>query len=87
VARTYVVRRGDTLRRIARARLGDAALFMRIAEYNGMRDPNRIAVGQRLEIPSRRDLRAPRAPAALERQEQGPDAFPVLQRVLRGGAL
>jgi LysM repeat protein len=66
VARTYVVKRGDTLHKIAKARLGDAALYERIAEYNGIRDPNRIAVGQRLEIPSRRDLRAPAAPPALE---------------------
>jgi murein DD-endopeptidase MepM/ murein hydrolase activator NlpD len=65
VARTYLVKRGDTLRKIARARLGDAALSLRIAEFNGLRDPNRLAVGQRLEIPSRRDL-APPAPRTLE---------------------
>ena len=47
MARTYVVKRGDTLAKIARAQLGDAALFMRIAELNGMRDPNRLAPGQR----------------------------------------
>ncbi len=65
MARTYVVRRGDTLRKIARARLGDGALYRRIADYNGIRDPNRIAVGQRIEIPSRRELRAPPAPRVL----------------------
>ena len=65
MARTYVVKRGDTLRKIARARLGDAALYARLAEFNGLRDPNRIAVGQRLEIPSRRDLRSPPARPAL----------------------
>lgn len=64
MARTYVVKRGDTLRRIARARLGDAALYRRVADWNGLRDPNRIAVGQRLEIPSLRELSAPPAPAA-----------------------
>jgi len=65
VARTYVVKRGDTLRKIAKVRLGDAALFRRIAEYNGILDPNRITPGQRLELPSRRDLRPPAAPPAL----------------------
>jgi hypothetical protein len=59
MARTYVVKRGDTLARIAKAQLGDAALFMRIAELNGMRDPNHLAPGQRLEIPLRRELAAP----------------------------
>jgi LysM repeat protein len=61
VARTYVVKRGDTLRKIAKSQLGDGALFARIAELNGLRDPGRIAVGQRLEIPPRR-APAPLAP-------------------------
>ena len=64
MAKTYVVKRGDTLAKIARAQLGDAALYMRIAELNGMRDPNRLAPGQRLEIPLRRELAPPPAPAA-----------------------
>ena len=66
MARTYVVKRGDTLRKIARARLGDAALSLRIAEFNGLRDPNRLAVGQRLEIPSRRELAPPAPTRALQ---------------------
>lgn len=65
MARTYIVKRGDTLRKIAKARLGDAGLYLRIAEFNGMRDPNRLAVGQRLEIPSRRNLAPPALRAAL----------------------
>jgi murein DD-endopeptidase MepM/ murein hydrolase activator NlpD len=65
MAQLYVVKRGDTLRRIARATLGDAALHSRIAEFNGLRDPNRLFVGQRLEIPARRDLAPPVSP--LER--------------------
>jgi LysM repeat protein len=68
MAKTYVVKRGDTLARIAKAQLGDAALYLRIAELNGMRDPNRLAPGQRLEIPLRRELAAPAAsaPAAAD---------------------
>jgi LysM repeat protein len=66
MARTYVVKRGDTLARIAKAQLGDAALYMRIAELNGMRDPNRLAPGQRLEIPLRRELAPPVPPAATD---------------------
>jgi LysM repeat protein len=66
LARTYVVKRGDTLRKIARAQLGDGALYMRIAELNGLRDPDRLALGQRLEIPSRRELAPPAPPRALQ---------------------
>lgn len=63
MARIYVVTRGDTLAKIAKAELGDAKLFPKIAELNGLRDPSRIAIGQRLEIPSRRDLAPPPPPA------------------------
>jgi LysM repeat protein len=45
----YVVRRGDTLYSIAR-RYGVSAWT--IANYNGITNPNRIYVGQRLIIPS-----------------------------------
>src|SRR5688572_3720016 len=67
MARTYVVKRGDTLAKIARRELGDAGLYLRIAELNGMRDPNHLAPGQRLEMPLRRELAppAPRAPGEL----------------------
>lgn len=65
MARTYLVKRGDTLRKIAKARLGDAALYLRIAEFNGLRDPDRLALGQRLEIPSRRELAPPAPTRAL----------------------
>ena len=61
MARTYVVKRGDTLAKIAKAQLGDAQLYLRIAELNGMRDPNHLAPGQRLEIPLARELAAPAA--------------------------
>ena len=65
MARTYVVKRGDTLAKIARAQLGDPKLYLRIAELNGMRDPNHLAPGQRLEMPLRRELTLP-PPAALQ---------------------
>lgn len=50
--RTYTVRRGDTLQRIAAAELGRAARWPEIARLNGLRDPNRLAVGQRLRLPA-----------------------------------
>ncbi len=63
MAQYYVVKRGDTLRGIAKALLGDGALFRHIAEFNGLRDPDRLRAGQRLEIPARRELAPPPAPA------------------------
>jgi hypothetical protein len=50
--RVYVVRAGDTLARIAQSQLGRAARWPEIAKLNGLRDPNRIGVGQRLRLPS-----------------------------------
>jgi LysM repeat protein len=75
MARSYVVRRGDTLARIAKAQLGDAKLYREIADLNGLRDPGRIAVGQRLEIPTRREL-APPPRAALAAPASLPPLLP-----------
>ena len=55
MARTYIVKKGDTLGKIAKRELGDAGLFTSIANYNGIGDPERIFVGRRLEIPTKRD--------------------------------
>jgi LysM repeat protein len=77
MARIYVVKRGDTLAKIAKAELGDAKLFPKIAELNGLRDPSRIAVGQQLEIPSRRELAPPvPSPAATAAPAAGAELAP-----------
>jgi LysM repeat protein len=52
----YTVIKGDTLAGIAKANYDDPALASRIADYNGIRDPSLIVVGQVLEIPSRKEL-------------------------------
>lgn len=49
--RTYTVRSGDTLSKIAARELGSAARYREIASLNGIRDPNRINVGQVLRLP------------------------------------
>jgi hypothetical protein len=49
--RVYTVVRGDTLSKIAASQLGNHARWGEIASLNGLRDPNRIAVGQRLKLP------------------------------------
>jgi LysM repeat protein len=59
MGKTYVVRKGDTLARIARRELGDPNAWRALADYNGLPSPDQIAVGQQLWLPSRRDLSAP----------------------------
>lgn len=50
-SKTYTVKSGDTLSRIAATQLGDATKWQSIATLNGIRDPNVIAVGQVLKLP------------------------------------
>lgn len=49
--RSYTVKKGDTLSRIAASQCGNANLWPRIAEANRLRDPNLIKPGQQLVIP------------------------------------
>ena len=49
---SYTVVGGDTLSKIARQFYGDAAMYMKIAEANGLADPNKINVGQKLSFPA-----------------------------------
>lgn len=52
-ARTYVVKSGDTLSRIAKEFYGDANKYMDIFNANTdiLSDPNKIKPGQELKIP------------------------------------
>lgn len=47
----HTVKRGETLSKIAAAHLGNAQRYPEIARLNGIRNPNRIRVGQVLKIP------------------------------------
>ncbi len=53
-AKTYTVKAGDTLSKIAKQHYGDANLYTRIFEANRdiLRDPDKIQVGQILKIPA-----------------------------------
>jgi len=51
VAKTRVVRRGDTLSAIAAEEYGDPAVWRPIARANGIVDPRRLPPGQVLTIP------------------------------------
>lgn len=50
-AKTYIVKRGDTLSAIAQKLLGNWRRYTEIAKLNGIRDPNHITPGQKLKIP------------------------------------
>ncbi len=71
MARTYAIQKGDTFREIAEKFYGDAGLYRRLAEYNGVRNVDLISLGQVLEIPARSDLE-PRRESALKPES----AFP-----------
>jgi LysM repeat protein len=60
MARTIIVKAGDTLSGIAETCYGSAALALKIARYNGLGSPDLLQVGERLEIPSRTELDGPR---------------------------
>jgi len=49
----YVVKRGDTLSKIAEGHYGDKMLYPKIFEANRdiLKDPNKIKPGQKLRIP------------------------------------
>ncbi len=49
--KTYVVKSGDTLSKIAKEFYGDANKYMDIANANNISNPDKIDVGQELKIP------------------------------------
>ena len=53
-SRTYTVKSGDTLSKIAKEHLGDANAYMKIFEANKdqLSDPDKIKPGQVLKIPT-----------------------------------
>jgi LysM repeat protein len=51
-AQTYTVVGGDSLSKIAKHFYGDASQYQKIADANGIDDPNSIQIGQELTIPA-----------------------------------
>lgn len=49
-AKTYTVKRGDTLSHIALRFTGNAMNYKKIAKANGIKNPNRISVGQVIKL-------------------------------------
>ncbi|MCW2957137.1 MAG: 5-nucleotidase, ecto [Thermoleophilia bacterium] len=50
--KTYTVKAGDTLQKIAQTQLGKAARWPELSRLNNLRDPNKLKVGQKLRIPA-----------------------------------
>lgn len=52
--KTYIVKKGDTLQKIAAMKkfYGDASKWKKIADANGIRDPRNLKVGRPLRIPA-----------------------------------
>ena len=48
----YIVQAGDNLSKISKHFYGDANKYMSIAKANGLDDPDKIKVGQELQIPA-----------------------------------
>lgn len=56
MARSYVIQKGDTLRKIAKNFYGEPSLSKKLADYNGILNPDLIVIGQNIELPSKGEL-------------------------------
>ena len=48
----YVVKSGDNLSKISKSFYGNANQYTKIAQANGISDPDKIRIGQELKIPA-----------------------------------
>lgn len=72
MARTVTVKAGDTLSQIARSAYGSAAFTLKLADYNGITDPNLLRIGEQLELPTMKELTSKHRPATLTGTLQPP---------------
>lgn len=49
--KSYTVKKGDSLYKIAEKQLGSGSRYPEIAKLNGLKDPNKIQIGQVLKLP------------------------------------
>ncbi len=75
MARQYIIKKRDSLGKIAKSFYGDSELYQKLASYNGILDPNLIVVGQTIEIPSKQELlgHPQEAPVSGLTPPHGPD--------------
>jgi len=53
---SYTVKAGDSLASIAREYLGSSLRYSELAQFNGIKNPNVILIGQTIRIPEESDL-------------------------------
>jgi hypothetical protein len=75
VAQTYALKKGDTLARIAKRFYEDPKLATRLADFNGIRNPNLVFVGQQIEVPSRKELTGGATLIAASQEFPTPDGL------------
>src|SRR3989442_10878744 len=79
-----IVKAGDTLSKIAKDAYGDPSLAKKLADFNGLANPNDLLIGQHLELPSKEELLGnvapapPAGPAAAEPKLVTPHGFDEL---------
>ncbi len=78
LGRVIRVREGETLRTLAARELGSEELWEELAVYNGIDDPRKLRIGQKLVIPEGVALPAP---AAGRKSAAVPPAVPPLPAV------
>lgn len=71
---TYTVKAGDTMASIARRFYGNAALYARLAAYNGIANPTLIHVGQVIKIPAVASLPAAKAKTTSQKATESTKA-------------
>ena len=52
----YTIQKGDTLEKIAKEKLQDASLWLKLAKYNSISNPDVIKAGQKIVIPEKTQL-------------------------------
>ncbi len=52
----YRIQKDDTLRKIAKSHYGNTGLYIKLAGYNGILNPDKINIGQAIEIPTKKEL-------------------------------
>ncbi|MEO8134053.1 MAG: M15 family metallopeptidase [Betaproteobacteria bacterium] len=81
----YVLTKGDTLAKVAKAKMGDRRLARLLADYNGLID-GQISTGQVIYLPNARDIepaRRPKSAKATRDVKPWPAAPNGLQEIIK----
>jgi len=79
VAKFYIIKKGDTLSKIAREQLGDAKLVAALGDFNGLPDAKQIMVGQQIWLPSAREMTPKAVPRVRAAWPAPPHGFQAVR--------